>query len=120
MSAENTLSSTQRLRDIATEIEGVSRREVGIEKFYADYLLGSIPLAALVGGVVAGGGGMALLDKRGFVAALIALGSCASGVIVANSHGDDKMRVSEWIGPGIAKGLRIGANIAEAFGSQNR
>lgn len=120
MSTENTPSLAQKLRGTATYIEQVSEARVGIEKFEADYIFASIPLVTLVGGMFAGGGGKALLNESGFFASLIALGSSLSGIIAANFHGDDEMRASEWIGPSVARGLRIGANITEAFGSLNR
>ena len=101
------------LRTGAQWLEDRSRRSVPIKRFIADDVLALVPPSAEILDIwyklATGHNGM---NPYGITAAtLVATGVSLSLFEAGRWHGDTQMQFSEWIGPGIARGMRTAADV---------
>ena len=111
MSAETRPSFSQQLRSGAQKIDAVSNVPVPIKKASVDGTFAIVPIVAECIGI--GLNNLHLYPST--IGATLAMGTnVAVFMEAAILHGNDQMKVSEWIGPGIATGMRVTANIFDA------
>lgn len=112
MSIETEPSFAQQLRSGANRVETLSNMPVPVDKTTVDgYLMIVFPIAEIAG--------LYLNHLHLYPGTIAATGVMGTTMIVfdqmARHHSlDPQMQVSEWIGPGIARGMRTAADIFDA------
>lgn len=112
MSIETEPSFAQKLRSGANRIEVISNMPVPVDKTTVDGVLMVVPPIAEIIGLYLN---HLHLYPSTIAATLVMGASMVTFDQMARHHSHDpKMRVSEWIGPGIARGMRATADIFDA------
>ncbi|OGG28801.1 hypothetical protein A2973_02035 [Candidatus Gottesmanbacteria bacterium RIFCSPLOWO2_01_FULL_49_10] len=97
------------LRTGAQWLENKSSMPVPLDRSSADYILALIPpFAELIGVWTSETHG---LDLKGIAATLLMAVTSVSLFKAGDRHDGTQMQVSEWIGPGLARGMHIAAGI---------
>ncbi|MBI3343065.1 hypothetical protein HY032_02830 [Candidatus Gottesmanbacteria bacterium] len=114
MSIENS-SFASNLRTGAQWVETGSRMPIGINRLIVDGILACVPPIAETVGVMANGSNA--LSLNGISATLLTGATSVSLFELAKYHHNTQMQISEWIGPGLAWGMRKAADIFDTKSS---